>query len=72
MLYNTCQPVRLPSSSYQEAGLNPIYCFEKQNFRGDQAKEFCTTFCFNLVSVTVRSVVTHLQLNLYNLVFTQD
>ena len=72
MLYNTCQPVRLPSSSHQEAGLNPKYCFEKQNFRGDQAKEFCTTFCFNLVSETVRSAVTHLQLNLYNLVFTQD
>ena len=53
MLYNICQPVRLHSSSHQEAAINLKYCFEKQNFRGDQAKEFCTMFCFNCRNVAI-------------------
>ena len=42
----------------------------KQGFPG---KESCIYLrSFSLVSVTVRNAVRHLQLNLYNLIFTQD
>ena len=52
MLYNTCQPVRLSSSSHQEAVLNPKIVLKNKISEGNQLKNFVQPFVLIVMSDT--------------------